>query len=396
MNNIKCLQKTLGKRIKRHIIGRSKNFFAATPPNFESLCKKEIENILPDIKDIHIENGGVKFSGKIHDCYFANLKLSVANKILIRILKFKASNLRQFEKKIFTIEWELYLPENLMCSVNVTTKTSRIYHKGAVSEYILKSIDIRKSTVFFKKTDNIKSNSMQIFVRIIDDKCTISLDTSGDLLHKRGIKKHKASAPVRGTIASSILAISGYDPEKPLVDPMCGSGTFAIEAALKQSKIPAGWNRDFAFMDWPCFSEKRWLYIKKKEAEKISLLKSANIFSSDINKERCKEFKDQIKNFAFQSVIKIDCLDFFLFSPKQMTSKKGLVVINPPYGHRMGSKTKSRKLFQGIFKKLNMDYQGWKFAIIIPKYISVKKDFKVYTHSFSHGGLTLNLFYGKV
>ncbi len=396
MNNIQPLQKTLEKRIKKHIIGKNRTFFAATPPNLENICKKEIENILPDMKDIHIETGGVEFSGKVHDCYFANLKLFVTNKILMRILKFKATNLRQFEKKISTIAWELYLPANLICSVNVTTKTSRIYHKGAVSEYILKSIDIRKNTVFFKKTDNIKSNCMQIFVRIIDDECTVSLDTSGDLLHKRGIKKHKASAPVRETIASSILAIAGYEPEDPLVDPMCGSGTFAIEAALKQSNIPAGWNRDFAFMDWPCFSEKRWLYIKKKEAEKISLLKPANIFSSDINKERCKEFKGQIKKFTFQSVIKISCMDFFLFSPQQMTNKKGLVVINPPYGHRMGSKTKSRKLFQGIFKKLNMDYQGWKFAVITPKHISVKKDFKFNTHSFTHGGLTLNLFYGTI
>ncbi len=396
MKNNQSLQKTLEKRIKRHVIGKTKTFFAVTPPNLEYLCKKELEDILPDITDMRIEIGGVEFSGKLHDCYFANLKLSTANKILMRILTFKASNLRQFEKKISDIAWELYLPENLITKVNVTTKTSRIYHKGAVSDSILKSIDTRKNSAFFKKADKVKSSCMQIFVRMVDDVCTISLDTSGELLHKRGIKKHKTPAPVRETTASSILAIAGYDIEEPLMDPMCGSGTFSIEAALKQCKIPRGWNRDFAFMDWPCFSEKRWLYIRKKEAENISLLKDVNIFSSDINKDRCKTFEDQIKKFPFKPAIKISCMDFFLFSPKQVTGKKGLVVINPPYGHRMGSKTQSRKLFQGIFKKLNMDYQGWKFAVITPKYISVKKDFNFSTISFTHGGLTLNLLYGKI
>ncbi|MBU1569456.1 MAG: hypothetical protein KKE00_02865, partial [Proteobacteria bacterium] len=255
---------SLLKRIKRHVTGREKEFFAATSPGLESLCLYELKTFAETGNDFIETNGGVQFAGRITDCFSANLNLRTANRILMRIGEFKATNFMQLEKKLSDFPWELYLPADSRPDINTSTKQSRLYHKDAIAEIFAASIEKRFALNGFAQAAQDSSIPQQIFVRADNDRFIVSIDSSGELLYRRGIKTHRATAPLRETTAAAILKISGYDGSEPLLDPMCGSGTFSLEAAMISQNIPAGWFRNFAFMNWPCFGPQRWAYIKRK------------------------------------------------------------------------------------------------------------------------------------
>ncbi len=242
----------LSKRIKRHVIGRRHNFFVATSPGFEPVCLQELLKLKPAASEACVTPGGVEFEGRLDDCYLANLNLRSANRILMRIHTFKSSNFRKLEKKLGDIPWELYLHAGRVPKVHVSTKHCRLRHSGAITERFRTTIAAQLSRFeSVKKITKIASAEQNIYVRGIDDRFTVSIDSSGDLLYKRGLKKHAGKAPLRETLAAAALLLAGYDGRDPLLDPMCGSGTFSLEGALMAKRIPAGWLRDFAFMGWP-------------------------------------------------------------------------------------------------------------------------------------------------
>ena len=402
------------KRIKRNIIAKPQTFFIATTPGFNKLCYNELkvlnflsnQNLANIIKtDIKIEQptiGGIEFNGYLHDFYYICMNLRTANRILMRLMRFKASNFRTLAKQISSFPWELYIYENCIPSVHVTAKHSRLYHTKAISELVMENIKNR-----FEKHSGIisfdkKLQSVRIFIRTEDDKFTISIDGSGELLYKRGVKKDTGKAPIRETIAVAALMFANYDPYKPLIDPMCGSGTFSIEAAMITKKIPPGWYRDFAFMSWPCFKETRWVHIRR-ELEKLIKYKvnSPCIFASDYNEDICMKLKKTISDFT--DVINISKRNFFDLNAETIYNKinghneKGLIVINPPYGIRMGTKKSCKILFADICNKLIKDFQGWNLLLIVPeKYLLKNIPFKIKILPFTHGGLNLTLATGKI
>ena len=398
-------QSPLEKRIKRHVAAREHLFFAATTPGFKSVCFEELFNIHGSIKEINMVNGGVEFKGRLQDCYKANLFLRTANRILMRIGKLKATNFRILEKKLANFPWELFLPatpgNNNQPEINVTSIHSRLYHKKAVAECFRKCITNRFNNLpgcqAGKIAEKIDDSKQHLFVRIKDDNFLISLDSSGELLHKRGIKKYKTRAPIRETIASAALMLAGYEAGEPLIDPLCGSGTFSIEGAMLSSNIPAGWFREFAFMGWPCFKPEQWAYIKREAEKKIFLLNEFCVFASDIDNRQCRRLNDTLKLNKLSSIVRVENKDFFRFSPSHIFKHTGIVTINPPYGLRLGNKNESIKLLGNIINKLSTSYAGWKYALIVPRN-SVTDNVlpNSSSHQFCHGGLDMILLTGKV
>ncbi len=272
----------LKKRIKRHVIGRKRQFFAATAPGLETICREELRVLLPSGTPMAIVEGGVKFEGRLHDCYLADLNLRTANRLLMRIESFHAANFRELEKNLIAVPWELFILQDTPTHIRVTSRHSRLYHKDAVAGRVQASIALRfAQNEFSGEASPEPTVTQQIFVRLSDNRFTLSIDSSGDLLHKRGIKPRAAKAPIRETLAAAALILSGYTGTEPLVDPMCGSGTFAIEAALIAQKIPPGRFRDFAFMEWPSFQPKRWQHMKEATEKKIVRTNTPFIFASD-------------------------------------------------------------------------------------------------------------------
>ena len=251
---------SLDKRIKRRIIGRRHDFFAITLPGFERLCADELDAVSDTIGIGERVNGGVSFSGRLTDLYLASLHARIPVRFLMRLAGFKATNFQQLDKQIQRIDWELYLPAGLVPECRVTTHHSRLYHTGAVADRIARCIAAHWTK---SGMDRSPSGGQCLYVRLEADTVTLSLDGSGDPLYQRGLKRHTAKAPLRETTAAGILLLAGFRPGVPLMDPMCGSGTFSLEAALMVKDIPPGFFRDFAFMAWPAFRPQQWAHMKR-------------------------------------------------------------------------------------------------------------------------------------
>jgi len=394
---------TFHKRLRRRITGREQLFFAATAPGLENLCHKEFLALSFPEKSLSVSGDGVAFSGRVHDCYTANLHLRTANRILMRIAAFKATNLRAVRRKLSDFPWELYLQPHQSYELMVSARQSRLYHTEAIADQFKAAIAGRFENIFqdFQGAGNA-GKSQKIFVRVVGDAFTISMDSSGEHLHKRGIKIHGGKAPVRETIAAAVLQFAGYNGNEPLVDPMCGSGTFSLEGAMMANHIPSGWFRRFAFEVWPFFHPERWNHIRREAEKEIRRPKKPVIFSSDHDAEVCRLLNDRIQQNSLSDTVLVSHQNFFDISVSDLSNmvgrgRKGMVVINPPYGLRLGTRKESKTLFVEICVKLSRDFQGWKLAMIVPRRRLLSNiPFRVYTYPVFHGGLNLTLAAGRI
>lgn len=390
------------KRIKRRVTGREHAFFAATAPGLEKICLSELLSLPLSQKQASIVFGGVEFRGRLHDCYLANLHLRTANRILMRIADFHADGFSVLEKKLADIDWELFMPQDGNYRISVASSKSRLYHRGAVAQRVQESISGRMG----KGSETSSGPEVRIFVRAESDRFTVSLDSSGELLHKRGIKSGGARAPIRETLASAVLKIAGYRPGRLLVDPMCGSGTFSLEAAMISRNMPAGRFREFAFESWPAFSPGRWRHLRR-EAEAKLTDPGRCVFASDLQEKPIRLLETQLADHGLSNTVVPVHIDFFDLTPEKIfemiedrdgdSPEPGLIVLNPPYGRRLGSLSESRKLLESIFQKLRKDFNGWQAALVVPRRMAGKRMAASFKRvPFFHGGLDLVLLKGKI
>jgi putative N6-adenine-specific DNA methylase len=390
---------TLEKRIKRHLSGREQDFFVVTAPGLEQLCFDELKQLPLSCSQAAVVAGGIEFTARLHDCYLANLHLRFANRIIMRVASFKASNFQRLGKKISGIPWELYCRRDCSPAVHVTSRQSRLYHKGAAAECVLEKIAQRlAASAPDSDVTEPETKGQQIFVRIAEDLVTISLDSSGELLHKRGLKSHRAAAPLRETIAAAILKIADFMEDEPLIDPLCGSGTFSLEAAMQVKHIPAGWFRGFSFMDWPAFSSKRWQYMRQQSEAAFEKKTEPQIFTSDRDGAVCTELEDCVERYHLTDAVQVMCRDFFKLEPADVTGRTGLVGLNPPYGMRLGGRKEGAAFFLRLCRKLKESYTGWKLALLVPDASLLDKiPFQgLAIHRLFHGGLQVLLVTGRI
>ncbi|MFA5905912.1 MAG: RNA methyltransferase, partial [Desulfobacula sp.] len=226
------------KRVKRRVGGREHDFFIICSPGLETVCRSEMIAAGFPENNLSLIDGGVEFKGRISDCAALNLNLRSPSRILLRIGRFKADSFEKLEKKIRAIDFPLFLPKNCDLKFSVTARKSRLYHSDAVAgrcEAII--LDQLESNDAF----TAESRSTQtIHVRADQDEFLISLDSTGDLLFKRGIKKKGTTAPLRENLAFAMLFRAGFSAGDILLDPMCGSGTFSLEAAMIKAGLPPG------------------------------------------------------------------------------------------------------------------------------------------------------------
>ncbi len=396
------------KRVKRHVTGRRRKYFIATSPGLESLCRDELLALPVSVTGVAIVTGGVEFEGRLIDCYAANLNLRTANRVLMRVGEFKVTNFRQLEKKMAVFPWELFFNPAVELIISVASRQSRLYHKAAIQEKIASSIVKRFSVTRLWEQGNGHDDKrdpflrQRIFVRLLNDHCTISIDSSGENLYKRGQKIHGHKAPLRETIAAAVLKIAGYSCREPLIDPMCGSGTFSLEGAMMAKGVPPGWYRQFSFMDWPSFAPKQWAHMKNEAEKHFVHIDQPFIRASDKDRNACRVLSKNIQSLDLSDTVKVVCQDFFDFSPSDFQTiirpaETGLVIINPPYGNRLGTKSESEKLLSAIFSKLKKDYRGWKVAVIThdKKYFKTTP-LKLAAYPLFHGGLKLTLLTGRI
>lgn len=387
-------QSVVDKRIRRHVIGRIRDYYAITAPGFEKICRQELIGLGIDGSGIVIDAGGVAFTGRFVDCQRANLHLRTAVRILMRIDTFCATNERQLEKKAAGIPWELFIPSGTLPEIKVRSRRSRLYHTEAISRGLLNGI-VRQIGKLPASAPTVIPQTL--FVRAVDDRFTFSLDSSGAALYKRGRKSGPARAPIRETLAAAILMTAGYDPERPLVDLMCGSGTFSLEAAMKAKRIAPGINRDFAFMGWPAYADNQWAFLKREIESQIRKLDRPLIFASDIDKAACKQLTETLAINGFCDAVKVAQSDFFDCEGKQYGDDPGLVVLNPPYGIRIGTRRQANDLYDTVCLHLVRHFRGWRVALITPnRKLSRQLPFPARQRPLLHGGLKLTLVVGTI
>jgi putative N6-adenine-specific DNA methylase len=389
-----ALERTpLAKRINRQVSAREHDFFAITTPGVEKVCLGEF-HANPELRGTTAkELGGISFRGKIHHAYWANLHIRTATRILMRIATFTARDFRKMAYRIAQIPWELYIHRDVALEVRVSVDHCRLYHTKAIAERFTTKISMRTSLHGMPSPG--PPIDQTIYVRGKDDRFTISLDTSGEALYKRGMKTHGGKAPIRETLASAILLMSGYSGNEPLIDPMCGAGTFCLEAAMISGRIPAGWHRDFAFMGWPGFQPGRWRHLRKIARQGVIHRDAPAIFSSDQDLETCTHLRNRIENLNFMNLVTVRHKDFFTYTKADLPQTSGLVVINPPFGFRMLNQTKSKTLILNINNYLRLIFPGWKISLLSTD-PNLNRTFgrHLKRHRLTHGGLTVWLFTG--
>jgi len=392
------LASSIEKRVKRNVSGRRRDFFVIVPPGLETLCRMELMRIPSFGGECAAVSGGVEFSGKLYDAYLANLHLRTATRILMRIETISASHFSLLSKKTAEIPWELYLDSDSAPQVRVSTRHCRLYHKDAVSEIFSQSVRNRLSR--YAADPQIRDTPVmqqRLFVRGMDDRFSVSMDSSGDLLYKRGVKTLAGEAPVRETLAAAILMLAGYSGREVLVNPMCGSGTFAVEGALMARNIPPGWSRSFAFMGWPAFRPSQWHHIRDNAEKQFVTGPLPPVIAFDHASPACDSLACLADSHAALDQIQVLKGDFFDLDPADLSVEPGLAVINPPYGKRMGTRRESRLLIRDVMKKLKSDYRGWRFAMMVPERPDLDRISPEWRfHSIYHGGLKLELLVGKL
>jgi len=386
------------KRIKRRVTGRDQQFFAVTLPGLETLCLNELASLGIDEKTRRISKGGVSFQGRVHDAYAANLHLRTASRILMRIDRFQATGFRQLEKHISEFPWELYLYTDQAYGLKVTSSRSRLIHTDAIAERFRQHIGTRfAGQAGLAPLAGKTLPTQKLFIRVVADRFTVSIDSSGEPLYKRGLKTTGGQAPLRETFAAAALMLTGFSPDRTLVDPMCGTGSFSLEAAMISNRIPPGWFRAFAFTGWPCFRPGRWKHLRKMAAEIIQPAEKPLIFASDLDPDSTGNLKQIVKEFDLDPAVQVECKDFFLLDPAGLATSPGTITLNPPYGVRIKTESSIDKLYAGIGRHLSEHFTGWNLALILPeKKLLRHLPFKVETMAFSHGGLRLTLATGQI
>jgi putative N6-adenine-specific DNA methylase len=230
--------------------------FAVAAPGLEEVVAQELRCI-PDAGGVTPVAGGVTFSGDLETIWRANLGLRVATRVLARLGEVRARDFARFRRDLGRLPWPLVADGPRRVSVSATTHACRLYHTGALTENLVLALRdaLGPDAVV---PENEDAPRLTVYLRGVEDTFTVSIDTSGELLHRRGWRTEAGAAPLRETLAAGLLALASWDPRTPLVDPFCGSGTIVLEAAGLALGRPPGAGRAFAFESWPGHDEARY------------------------------------------------------------------------------------------------------------------------------------------
>jgi putative N6-adenine-specific DNA methylase len=313
----------------------------------------------------------VSVTGSLEQLYELNVQLRTASRVVVRVAEFHASTFYELERRVKRINWNEYLRPGAPARFRVTCRKSRLYHSDAVAERFAESVtqQVPGATVAVADsgaTDNADADETDdgpaplFIVRLTHDNCVVSADSSGELLHRRGYRQATGKAPLRETLAAAMVIGSGWDSEAPMIDPLCGSGTIAIEAALIARRIPPGTNRAFAFQEWPGYSGDKWQSIVAKAREQIRPT-TGSIKGSDRDAGAIQSARANAERAGVSENIQ---LDVRAISAVDFPPGPGWIVTNPPYGVRVGDRRALRNLYAQLGKTIRSRAPGYTVALL--------------------------------
>ncbi|BEQ15419.1 THUMP domain-containing class I SAM-dependent RNA methyltransferase [Desulfoferula mesophila] len=386
----------LERRIKRQAWFPEHRFFAVTAPGLEALCAAELTAL--GAGEVQPETGGVNFSAKLELAVAANLWLRTAGRVWLRLKDFRVRLWEDLTRQAEAVPWEVFLAPGAPLNIQVALKGSNLKHTGRIAEVVGRAAAQRLREVGLAPpvpSEPGDENAQRLQVRGNDRRASISLDMSGAHLHKRGWRAQGGLAPLREDLAAALLMLCGYDGREPLLDPMCGSGTLVIEAASLSRGLPPGRGRSFAFESWPCHREAAWNYLKRHTLEQALAAPAAPILGRDSNREAVALAQGNAELAGVGQGVDLEAGDFFTAAPP---AGPGLLVMNPPYGKRLGSVRQAQDLARRIGQRLTQAYGGWRCGVVLyrPEWAEALGLSETTAITAPFGGLHVTLLFGTV
>ncbi|WP_226526692.1 THUMP domain-containing class I SAM-dependent RNA methyltransferase [Metabacillus niabensis] len=324
---------------------------ATSAMGLEAIVGKEVKDLGYECK---IENGKVTYEADELAICRSNLWLRTADRIKIKVGEFQAKTFDELFEKTKALNWGDYLPENAEFPVIGKSVKSTLASVPDCQGIVKKAI-VEKLKLHYKKTGwfNEDGPLYRIEVALLKDVATITIDASGAGLHKRGFRIEQGGAPLKETLAAALVLLTRWTPDKPFVDPFCGSGTIPIEAALIGQNIAPGFNRDFASEEWDWIGREKWDLARQEVEEKANYDRQLDILGSDIDHRMVNIAKGNAEEAGFGDII-----SFKQMQVKDFTTTKefGVIVGNPPYGERLGEKREVEHMYKEMgqaFSKLD-------------------------------------------
>lgn len=362
-NSVALTPAGLARRIKRHLNKTVREYLAITTPGFEPFLEKEIRAI-PEVTIKRAINGGVEFYGPLAAAYHANIKLRTANRVLMRIDTFIARSLPELYQKAKRIHWELFTGFEKEVAFEASSGSSRLHHTDNIIKGVHQGIADRMKGLGVDIAHNQEAR-IKIFIRFSHDKCTVSIDSSGELLHKRGYRQEIGHAPLRETTAAGLLLFAGWERYPVIADPLCGSGTFIIEAAMLAHNRAPGLARSFAVCSWPSFNEPVFERIKREvlAAERGEI--KVRLTASDISQKAVLSAKSNADRSGFAKDIALRCSDCLDFNSDGSFGNEGLIISNLPYGKRAFAEDDPEVFYKNLGVHLKKTCRGWHYGFLL-------------------------------
>lgn len=359
---------------------RAFEIFLTAPPGLELALKDEA--LALGFSKPKAMPGGVRFRGKWPDVWRANLLLRGAGRVLARVARFQAMHLDRLEAQTREVDWNALLRTDVPVTVEATCRKSKIHHQGAAAERVARAIE----EVTGAPMDG--DAAIRIQLRIEDNQCTLSIDTSGELLHKRGYKTFVGKAAMRETMAALFLRQCGYDGSEPVLDPMCGSGTFVIEAAQIATNLAPGHARHFAFERLATFDADIWDDLRTDRSRDTPL----RFYGSDRDAGAIRGASENAERAGVAHLTRFET--HAVSDLQRPNGPPGLVIVNPPYGARIGTSKQLFGLYGSLGKTLKERFRGWRVGLITTEAGLARATtlpFEDPGPSVAHGGLKVQL-----
>jgi putative N6-adenine-specific DNA methylase len=338
------------------------HFFATTAKGVEEVLAAELVRL--GAEGVAVESGGVRFCGGMKAAYKANLWLRTASRVLMPLAEFACETPEQLYQGARTVDWNSYLTPAMTLAVDCNLRDSTLTHSGFVALKTKDAIvDEVRDRVGSRPNVDTKDPDLRVNVRLFRNRCTLSLDCSGTPLDRRGYRLDRHEAPLKENLAAALVELSGWDGSVPLLDPMCGTGTIAIEAALKALRIPPGLLRaGFGFQRWLGFDRPLWDHLVEEARQGMLGALPAPVLGSDISHSAIAMANENARRAGVVDLISLGRGEIAELVPPP---GPGILIFNPPYGKRLGEEEALKPLYKEIgdvMKKRCKGYTAYLFT----------------------------------
>jgi putative N6-adenine-specific DNA methylase len=349
--------------------GGAREIFAVAPPGVEPLLEAELREMGIAAT---AEPGGAAWEGGTEELYRASLCSRLATRLLVRVAEFRARTFFELERHARRIEWERYLAPGEPLHLRVSSRKSRLYHQRAVAQRLREAAELRLGPLPQAGESDDEGEPLApgglLVVRFLHDRCTLSVDASGEPLYRRGYRQALARAPLRENLAAALLRALGWSGGEPLLDPLCGSGTIPIEAALLARRIPPGLAspelqpRAFAFQRWPEHDAELWRRVVERERAGVLPEAPVEIRASDRDEGAVEAALANAARAGVQADVWIERAPLSAATVPQRAP--GLLLTNPPYGVRVTGGRELRDLYAALGRLAAERLPGWTVALV--------------------------------